>query len=86
MEQLIKPINTIVIIITIIIITFLAVRRVDRYLDMKAVHECAQDYQQEIVDPATNIRKIRPLEQQVKDCAWQKGVRKGWEGVWGDLL
>lgn len=64
---------------------YMGLTKVDRYLDLKALHECAQDYRMEITNPETNEVKIRPLEQQVKDCAWQKGVRN-WEGVWSDLL
>ncbi|CAN5131470.1 hypothetical protein BH09PAT2_BH09PAT2_04960 [soil metagenome] len=86
MENIYRPITTVLVIIVIGVIAFMGMRRVDRYLNMKAIHECAEDYRQEITDPATNTRKIRPLEQQVKDCAWQKGVHTGWEGVWGDLL
>lgn len=87
MENISRNITTVFIVIAIAVIAYLSFQRVDRYLDIKAIHECAQDYSQEIVvDPATNTRKIRPLEQQVKECAWQKGVRTGWEGVWSDLL
>lgn len=65
-------------------IGYIGLQKVDRYLDMKALHECAQDYKMEITNTETNEVKIRPLEQQVKECAWQKGVRN-WEGVWSDL-
>lgn len=69
---------------TMAFLGYVGLQKVDRYLDMKALHECAQDYKMEITNTETNEVKIRPLEQQVKECAWQKGVRN-WEGVWSDL-
>lgn len=52
-----------------------------RDINAKIIHECAQDYKNEItINEKTKV--IRPLEQQVRECAWQKGVRPAWEGVW----
>lgn len=72
--------------ITILIAASLlfVLQRVDRMLDLQALHDCASDYRQEIV-VSDKITKIRPLEQQVQECAWQKGVRPAWTGIWSDL-
>lgn len=78
-----KPIITTIILVGIAVLAFFGMQRIDRYLDLRAIHDCAQDYRQEIVmDEKT--KRIRPLEQQVRECAWQKGVRGDWEGVWSD--
>lgn len=65
-------------------VVFLGLQRVDRMLDLQALHDCATDYRQEIV-VNEKTTKIRPMEQQVQECAWQKGVRPAWTGIWTDL-
>lgn len=65
-------------------VVFLGLQRVDRMLDLQALHDCSADYRQEIV-VNEKTTKIRPMEQQVQECAWQKGVRPAWTGIWTDL-
>lgn len=79
-------------VITIIVIALVSVgfyvslQEVNRYLDLKAIHDCSLDYHTEIPGKtATQEATFRPMEQQVRECAWQKGV-KSWNGVWSDLL
>ncbi len=66
------------------VVSFYALKSFNRYTDVLAVHDCAQDYKQEIVVSETT-KKIRPLEQETHDCAYQKGV-KNWTGIWTDLV
>lgn len=60
-----------------------ALQRVDRAQDLQAIQDCAMAYRQERTNALTGVITIRPLEQQVRECAWQKGVT--WDGVWSDL-
>lgn len=79
-----KFLNTfllLLIIIFIAVIAYFASQRVDRFLDNLAIHDCAMDYHRETTDTETNQKVSRPLEQQVRECAWQKGA-KHWNGVW----
>jgi len=55
-----------------------------RSVDNEAIHQCAQDYHQTIVNEGQPTR-MRPMEQQVRECAQQKGVQD-YNGVWSDLL
>lgn len=55
-----------------------------RALDLQAIQDCAVAYRQETTIATTGATISRPMEQQVRECAWQKGVRT-WEGVWSDL-
>ncbi len=57
----------------------------NRYLDNEAIHECATDYRMQIADTKTGITYSRPMEQQVRECAYLKGV-KNYKGVWSDLV
>jgi hypothetical protein len=59
-------------------------QKADRYLNNQALHDCAMDYRMQISASDSASVKFRPMEQQVKECAWNKGVR-GWTGVWSDL-
>lgn len=54
----------------------------DQEIKSRIIHECAQDYRVETVNTTTGKTVFRPLEQQVRECIWQKGIRSGWEGVW----
>ena len=67
-----------------------ALQRVDtalahqqRTLDLLAIQDCAMAYRQETTNALTGQTISRPMEQQVRECAWQKGVE--WDGVWSDL-
>lgn len=60
-----------------------AMQRVDRAQDLQAIQDCAMAYQQERPNAQTGGTSTRPLEQQVRECAWLKGVK--WDGVWSDL-
>jgi len=59
--------------------------RVDRYVQNEAINACAESYRTETTNITTGVTTIRPMEQQVRECAWQKGVRE-WDGVWSDLV
>jgi type II secretory pathway pseudopilin PulG len=60
-----------------------AMQRIDREQDLQAIQDCAIAYRQERTDTDTGITTIRPLEQQLRECAWLKGVQ--WDGVWSDI-
>ncbi len=55
-----------------------------RALELQAIQDCAMAYRQETTTATTGQTISRPMEQQVRECAWQKGVRT-WDGVWSDL-
>lgn len=79
-------IKTLLVILSIVVfgvVAFFAINRFDRFMDIKAIHDCAQDYRQEITDSNGKVVS-RPMEQQTHDCAFQKGV-KNWTGIWTDL-
>jgi hypothetical protein len=81
-----KQINTVLLAILVAIIgvvSFVGVKQVNRRLDLQAIHDCSQDYRQEF-NTGETTKVSRPLEQQVKECAWNKGVR-GWVGIWSGL-
>jgi hypothetical protein len=70
---------------TLVLVYFLATSvfaRFDTYMNVKIVHDCAQDYRSDLVNQDTGRTVSRPLEQQVRECSWQKGLKTGWEGVW----
>lgn len=55
----------------------------DSYNTAKIIHDCAQDYHYEITNSDTGRVTVRPLEQQVRECIYQKGIKKStWDGVW----
>ena len=57
--------------------------RYDAYNTTRIIHECAQDYHYEITNEDSGRVTIRPLEQQVRECVYQKGIKKStWDGVW----
>lgn len=77
--ELIKAVITFIAIAVFAAVAYFGMQRYDNYLRNTAIHDCAQAYRIEYTE---NGRKInRPLEQQVRECVWQKGVRN-WEGVW----
>lgn len=81
-----KNINTVLLAILVVIVgvvSFVGVSQANRYLDLQAIHDCSQDYRREYKESET-VRMVRPLEQQVRECAWNKGVR-GWVGIWSGL-
>lgn len=80
-----KIITTILTLATLAGIAYFGFQRLDRYMDLKAIQDCTSSYQQVITDDTTGIVKNRPLEQQARECAIQKGVQD-WDGVWSDLL
>lgn len=53
-----------------------------RNLDLQALQDCAMAYRQETTT-LTGVTISRPMEQQVRECAWLKGVK--WDGVWSDI-
>ena len=54
-----------------------------RSLDLQALQDCAMAYRQETTTTVTGVTVSRPMEQQVRECAWLKGVK--WDGVWSDI-
>ena len=68
-----------VLIVLIAAVAYFSIQRIDRFLDNTAIDQCSAAYLRETTDG--NQKITRPLEQQVRECAWQKGVRK-WNGVW----
>lgn len=89
LQSITKIITTILTLATVAGIAFFGLKngleRFDRYMDLKAIQDCASSYQQSITDEETGIVRNRPLEQQARECAIQKGV-ENWDGVWSDLL
>ena len=77
--EVIKAIITFLAIAVFAAVAFFGMQRVDRYLNNVAIHDCAQDYRSSVTQNGQVVS--RPLEQQVRECAWQKGVRN-WNGVW----
>jgi hypothetical protein len=71
---------TLVIVFTV---TSGSLARFDTYNTAKIIHDCAQDYSYQITNTDTGRITTRPLEQQVRECIYQKGVKKSsWDGVW----
>ncbi len=64
--------------------SYMGYRVLNRQLDNEAIHDCALDYRQQYSDTNKGITIIRPLELQVRECAWNKGVRN-WNGVWSGI-
>jgi len=85
LQSITKIVMTLLILAALAGIAFIGFQKIDRYLDIKAIHDCTASYQQEITDETTGIVKKRPLEQQARECAVQKGVTN-WDGVWSDML
>lgn len=89
LQSITKIITTILTLVTLAGIAFFGLnngfKRFDRYMDLKAIQDCTSSYQQEITDETTGVVRNRPLEQQARECAIQKGV-ENWDGVWSDLL
>ena len=85
LNSIIKTTTTLFTLALVAGITFFALKRVDRYLDIRAIQDCTSSYRQEITDETTGVTKQRPLEQQARECAMQKGV-KNWDGIWSDLV
>ena len=85
LNNIIKIIATLLTLALLAGVTFFALKRIDRYLDIRAIQDCTSSYQQDRPDETTGVVKHRPLEQQARECAIQKGV-KNWDGVWSDLL
>lgn len=62
------------------VVGWLVVVRVDRFLEYKAVTDCANDYHVEMDDTRNHTKTIRPLESAYKECLWNKGITK-WYGT-----
>lgn len=77
MENIIR---TILIIAALAVLSYFSFQRVDRYLELKAVDDCAREYQTEYTDVANNTKITRPLEAPFTECVWEKGVRT-WHGT-----
>ena len=56
--------------------------RADQYLKSQMVHDCSADYMSQTVNTETGRTVIRPLEQQVRECIYQKDTKQEWTGVW----
>lgn len=56
---------------TFAVVSFLALQRWDRYLNLKAMSDCATNNRLEYVDTAKNTRIFRVLDEPYKDCLIQ---------------
>ncbi|HLD01383.1 MAG TPA: hypothetical protein VJC10_00760 [Patescibacteria group bacterium] len=63
-----------------IVVAFFAMQRTDRYLELKAIRDCAETYRVEVADEKSGKTTIRPLEDPYRECVWNKGV-KSWQGT-----
>lgn len=68
--QLLTGIGLIMLAGTVLIV----VLRVDDYLTQQAIHDCAQDYRMEYVDPLTNTTVIKPIDDLYEQCLETKGL------------
>lgn len=60
-----------------------AFARYDSYHLSQVINNCAQNYTYEVTNTDTGRITRRPLEQQVRECIYQNGIKKStWDGVW----
>lgn len=69
-----SPIILLLVIVVAGILAFLAIQKVDKYLILKAIHECAIDYRYEYYDEGTSTRITQPLNEMYQKCLEQKDI------------
>jgi hypothetical protein len=75
--------NTILWALTLLVIGVIisvAFIRVDRFLDLKAINDCAMEYKLSYFDQKTNTTITRPLDKPFEQCINNKGVTN-WKGI-----
>lgn len=69
-----KNIITILSVTILAVLWFLTLNRLDRYLDLKAIQDCAASYQLRYTNSTDGTTITRPLDEPYAQCLKEKGV------------
>jgi len=74
MNNLPKNLELIILAIVLAVLVFLGFTRIDQYLKLKALDDCAKEYRYEVVTPEGG-KVSYPLGNEYQKCLKEKGYR-----------
>jgi hypothetical protein len=74
-QMTLTAILTVLSLATLLFIAYHASQKIDRYFEIVARHDCAQDYHLQYTDTVKKTVIVRPLDDLYEQCLSQKGIQ-----------